>query len=380
MPNVNGYHAPEAGVQRLDLNHGSIHQRLVSSISPVPPAPTKVLDLLDLELIHQYCTRTYMSISSRLSTHAVWRDKVFKEGLRHEFLLHGIMATAALHKASSFKENSDEYRKYASAGLIHQNAALQEYSPLTASPTPDNANALFALSMLLTLITFAIERLPDDMKNSGSSYLTLPEDNPEILLPHASSTRDFIMVISTLRGILLVIRQTQQYFEGDISEFMRYPMKEDLPPHPHDVADVFEQLANTAINYRPVDLARTGMAPDNLSELLYRRVIHLRDVTRCRSVIEWDSHIFSFLTAAEQEYIDLIKRGEPMALVIFAHWSACFRCMDHHWWAVGWGEKLVVDISRLIDMNQWGKAMEWPLLQCGRTLADYPVTQSWATA
>jgi hypothetical protein len=375
-PNVaqNGYHTPDAQMHRMDLNQPAMYQHPVQSISPAPPP--KVVDSLDLELIHQYCTRTYMSISSRLPTHAVWRDKVFNEGLRHGFLMEGILAVAALHKASAFKENSDEYRKYASAGLIHQNAALQEYSPLTAHPTADNATALFSLSMLLTLITFAVERLPNDMKTPGFSYLGSADSVPDINLPYGSSTRNFMMVISTLRGILLVIHQTQQYFEGDIAEFMRYPRTVDLPEHRPDVADMYAQLANATMSYHPEDV-RTNMQTDDLQQLFRQQVIRLRDVTRCTSVIEWDSHIFSFLVSAPPEYIDLIKSGEPMALVILAHWAACFRCMDHHWWASGWGEKLVVDISNLIDMNAWSRLMEWPLSQVPRGAVDFVPSSSW---
>ncbi|ETN46915.1 uncharacterized protein HMPREF1541_01104 [Cyphellophora europaea CBS 101466] len=373
---TNGYHNVEVPLHRFDMPQPSQPQQpsLASSISPAPP-PAKVLDLLDLELIHQYCTRTYLSISSRLATHVIWRDAVFREGLRHEFVLRGIMATAALHRASTHPVYSDEYRKYANAALIHQHAALQEYSPLTASPTADNAVALFSLSMLLTVITFAVERLPDDLK-TGGPYLTLAETNPDIYLPLGSPTRNFIGVIVTLRGILVVIRQTNQYLQGDIAEMLRYPKIEDLPVHPPEISRMYEDLAETASSYRPHTI-KTELSVDELCELFFKQVIRLRDVTRCRGVVEWDNHIFSFLVGSPPEFINCIKQGDPMALVILAHWAACFRCMDHHWWAVGWGEQLVLDIASLVDMGAWSKVMEWPLLQCGRSVSDPGFAQPW---
>lgn len=375
IASTNGYHSVEVPIQPFDASQQPHLQQpsLAPSISPAPP-PAKVLDLLDLELIHQYCTRTYMTISSRLATHAIWRDAVFREGLRHEFVLRGIMAIAALHKASTFPVYSEAYRKYATAAMVHQQAALQEYSPLTASPTADNAVALFSLSMILTLTTFAIERLPDELKSEGS-YLTLADTNPDVFLPLGSPTRNFIGVIVTLRGILVVIRQTNQYLQGDIAEMLKYPQLEQLPEHAPEVSAMYEDLATAATEYRPY-VNKTDMAPEVLSELLYNQVIRLRNVTRCRNVIEWDNHIFSFLVSAPPEYISCIKQGEPMALVILAHWAACFRCMDHHWWAVGWGEQLVLDISDLVDMTTWSKVMEWPLRQCGRSI-DKISSQGW---
>jgi hypothetical protein len=374
----NGYHNIDTPIPRYDAPRPTQLQQssLASSLSPVPP-PAKVLDLLDLELIHQYCTRTYMTISSRLSTHAIWRDAVFREGLRHEFVLRGIMAIAALHKASTFRMFSDEYRKYANAAILHQHAALQEYSPLTASPTADNAVALFTLSMLLTVTTFAIERLPDELKSEGS-YLTLADANPDVFLPLRSPTRNFIGVIVTLRGILVVIRQTNQYLQGEIAEMLKYPQTDQLPEHASEVSAMYANLADTASTYRVLP-NKMDMPPEELSKLLYDQVVRLRNITRCRNVVEWDNHIFSFLVGAPPEFISCIKQGEPLALVILAHWAACFRCMDHHWWAVGWGEQLVLDISDLVDMNTWAKVMEWPLKQCGRSL-DTMASQQWAIA
>lgn len=316
-----------------------------------------------------------MTISSRLATHAIWRDAVFREGLRHEFVLRGIMATAALQKASTYPMFSDEYRKYANAAIVHQHAALQEYSPLTASPTADNAVALFSLSMLLTVITFAIERLPDELKAEGS-YLTSADAHPDIYLPLGSPTRNFIGVIVTLRGILVVIRQTNHHLQGEIAEMLKYPKTEDLPVHPPEVSRVYENLADTASAHRPM-VNKTELPPEELSELLFKQVMRLRDITRCRNVVEWDSHIFSFLVGAPPEFINCVKQGESMALVILAHWAACFRCMDHHWWAAGWGEQLVIDIANLIDMNVWSKVMEWPLGQCGRSVGEPVSSSGW---
>jgi hypothetical protein len=367
----NGYHTPEMPLSRYDLPQQP-QQHYDPSLSPAP-GPAKVLDLVDLELIHQWCTRTYITVTSRLTTHNIWRDVVFREGLRHEFLLRGIMATAALHKAFAFPEYTEEFQKYANAALVHQHAALQEYSPLTASPTPDNSVALFALAMLLTLITFGVERLPEDMKPSTASVTSM-ENGGDIQLPLGSSTRSFIGVIVTMRGILVVIHQTSEYLTGDIAEMMRYPKTEDLPSHPSDISRVFDNLAETAASYR-ANIKAESYPPEQLSDLLLQQVRRLRDITRCRGVVEWDSHIFSFLINAPIEFISLIKQGDSMALTILAHWAACFRCMDHHWWAVGWGEKLVLDIWNLLDRSTWAKAMDWPLQQCG--MGDNYPSQMW---
>ena len=144
---------------------------------------------------------------------------------------------------------------------------------------------------------------------------------------------------------------------------LRYPREGDLPPHPPDVEEAYDILAEAIKTHQDPDLGE-------FKELCVEQATRLRTISRCRSVVEWDGHIFSFFIMAPIAFINCIKRGNPMALAVFAHWAACFRCMDHHWWANGWPQTLVHDISNLLDMRVWSKAMEWPRQQCGLLFQD----------
>ena len=172
-------------------------QKVASIPSPTLPGPTKKFDLLDIELIQHYCTRTYLTISSRLSTHVIWRDAVFKEAFRHEWLLNGIMATAALHKASMLPESSEDYAKVA---LAHQNAALNGYIPEVSRPNQDNSIAIFSLSLLLTIWAFASKDLPEGLKMVGATSASGDGDLDG--LPLTSPSRQFANIITVLRGIV----------------------------------------------------------------------------------------------------------------------------------------------------------------------------------
>ena len=176
-------------------------QQTLASITP-PPAPglAKKFDILDVELIQHYCTRTYLTISSRLATHVIWRDAVFKEAFRHEWLLNGIMATAALHKAALLPKSSQDYAKVA---LTHQNAALSGYIPEVSRPNQDNSIAIFSLSLLLTIWAFASKDLPEGLKMVGASSAS-GDGNMDVRLPLTSPTLQFVQIISVLRGIVSV--------------------------------------------------------------------------------------------------------------------------------------------------------------------------------
>ena len=354
---ANGYPTPEIAAPPFELAPRT--SASVTKITP-PPLPATKFEILDLDLIHQYCTRTYMTISSRLATHVIWRDIVFQESLRHEWLLHGLMATAALHKAAALPKSSQAFEEYANVALTHQNTALAGYIPAVSNPNQDNGIALFSLSLILTVWGFASRSLPEGLRQAR----TLGAGTPDIRLPLESPTLHFVEIIMVLRGISPVHEGTNTWLRGDIEEMLRYPQAGDLPPHPPDMEETFDVLSEAVKLYQP-EAGAGGPSFLKSRELCSEQVQRLRDISRCRQVVEWDGHIFSFLILAPPAFINDIKSAEPMALVIFAHWAAIFRCMDHHWWATGWAPSLVYDVSNLVDLSLWSRALDWPRRQCG---------------
>jgi Fungal specific transcription factor domain len=326
----------------------------IAIASPPVADPGKKFDILDIELIQHYCTRTYMTISSRLATHVIWRDSVFKEAFRHEWLLHGIMATAALHKAATQPESSKDYAKVA---LAYQNAALSGYIPEVSRPHKDNSISIFALSLLLTIWSFGSKDLPEGLKMVGGASAT-GDGDLSVRLPPTSPTLQFAQIITVLRGIYTIIQETDTWLQGDIEEMLRYPRSGDLPNHPPEVENAYNVLSEA------IRMGQDQGAAE-LKELCAEQVDRLREISRCRYVVEWDGHIFSFFIMAPIDFINGIKQGNSMALAVFAHWAACFRCMDHHWWANGWPQTLVHDVCNLLDMRVWSSAMAWPMRECG---------------
>lgn len=322
----------------------------------------KRFDVLDLELIQFYSTRTYMTMSSRLSTHAVWRDTLFSEALRHDFLLHGLMATAALHKATMLPKSSESYAEYSKVALAHQNAAFAGYIPAVSKPNQDNGIALFSLSLLLTIWAFASKRLPEGL-NSVKLDFGSSESPTGIALPLHSPTAEFVEITMILRGIYAVIRETGTWLQGDIEELLRYPLEPDLPPHPTEVTEAFDLLAK-AIEDPQMAPFLAGEDSVATKALFLDELQRLRFVSRCRSVVEWDGHIFSWLIMAPLSLIQSLKRGNPFSLALFAYWAAMLRCMDHHWWAQGWAYSLVADVSSLLDPI-WTRYLDWPRRQIG---------------
>lgn len=328
-------------------------------------------NLLDLELIQHWSTRTYMTMSSRLASHLVWRDTIFAEGLRHDFVLHSIIATSALHKATLLPKSSDAYAEYSKVALAYQNLALASFIPEVSRPNEDNGIALFTLSLFLTIWAFASRRLPEGF-NNVKLELSHGDSSPGIFCDAHTPTAQFIEIIMIVRGVYAVIRETDRWLQGDIEELLRYPRNDELPPNSLDIVEAFD-LLQRAVEDR--QLVPSGDENQSLRELYLQQLQSLRDVARCRSVVEWDGHIFSWVIMAPPAFVDCLKQGQPMALAMFAHWAAALRCMDHHWWATGWPYSLVADLVNVLD-SSWDAIMDWPKKQVGLKFQSTPAFEN----
>lgn len=342
---------------------------------PCSDVPTvnnnKSFNLLDLELIQHWSTRTYMTMSSRFASHVVWRDTVFAEGLRHDFVLHSIIATSALHKATFLPKSSEAYAEYSKVALAYQNLALASFIPAVSKPSEENGIALFALSLFLTIWAFASRRLPEGL-NNVKLELSHGDSSPGIFCAPHTPTAQFIEIVMIVRGVYAVIKETDKWLQGNIEELLRYPRTEELPQHSPDILEAFDTLQRAVEDPQRLPVGDEGQS---LRELYLTQLQALRDISRCRTVVEWDGHIFSWIIMAPPAFVDCLKQGQPMALAIFTYWAAVLRCMDHHWWATGWPYSLVADLVNVLD-STWDPVLDWPKKQVGLKFQTTPAFES----
>ena len=171
----------------------------------------------------------------------VWRDTVFQEALRHEFLLDVLLATASMHKAMTQPTQSELYAECTQASLAYQDKSLGGFRAALSQPNAQNAIALFASSTLLTLWTFAWKKLPEGLMNVKSEFLAsgMP---PGLLLPTNSTTAAFVELADLLRGIFTVVLSTENYLQGEIRELLRHPATHELPALTPDMVAAFDKL------------------------------------------------------------------------------------------------------------------------------------------
>ncbi|KAF2088811.1 hypothetical protein K490DRAFT_19036, partial [Saccharata proteae CBS 121410] len=110
---------------------------------PQLPLPTDWAQ--DLHLMHHYTKTTSTTYSTREELIEVWQSWVPAAAIKYPFLMHGILATSALHLAHT---HPNEALKYLSLFTNHQSLALTGFRSALPSITPENCHAIFAASMI----------------------------------------------------------------------------------------------------------------------------------------------------------------------------------------------------------------------------------------
>lgn len=318
------------------------------SVSPAP-APDEVLPALvhgeaqfvsnlalaDLELMHQYTSRTFSTLSKNNQHEKIWKEYVPEEALAHPFLMHGILALAALHLLSSCATDNPKRRKYAELATMHQHLALSDFRPQLSNVTATNCTAVFAFSCVIAALAFSFSRYV------GKS---LQEDPLNELL------QDFML----FRGVESVIDSYSEYLSrGKLAPLLKNPAVTDaLSP---DIVDAIENLRK----FNETHVARYSVQEWEAYQEAIRqlRPSFEKSFDNLERVFRWPMVI-------PETYFDFVRCRKPGALVILAHYSVILHKLDYCWWSQGWGAHLLETIYRYLD-EDWRPLIRWPVERIG---------------
>lgn len=102
--------------------------------------------MLDLELMHNFTTFTYATLSSDATVRNMFRTDVVRMAFDCDYVMRSLLAVSALHLAH-FRPNRRE-KSYVSRACMHLRTASQLAIPLMTHLNPDNCENLYLFSIL----------------------------------------------------------------------------------------------------------------------------------------------------------------------------------------------------------------------------------------
>jgi hypothetical protein len=290
--------------------------------------------------MHQYSHRTSRTkLGANVRLQHVWQEHIPNEASKHPFLMHGVLALAALHLACS---KPTQATKYTSLCDRHQASALVSYRQILTHITDDVADALFALATILSISSLARATL------------------------RASQMEDQQYIsVSSICELLYLTRGVREVKEATGELINKGPFSVVLFGHQVS-ADVQVTMSPKTLGvFRELE----QMVHENCLEVDQRKhcseaVAHLHSVfeTVLAKYLLGDlemGHIWRWTAMLSYDFIKMVQAEYPPALIITAHFTVATMMLREMWYVSNWGN-LALDGIRIALKGELEEYLRWP--------------------
>lgn len=304
---------------------------------------------MDRELMYHYITTLYC-IGAREEVVDLWRTYIPQLALQTPFLMHGLLALAALHLAHTKPEESP---KYLQSYDKHQSIALEKYRSILCAPIePDMADSLLALASMLSVSSMARPCVP-----------------PGAAAMHMDAIAELIIMTKGIRNVIhLAYERVRQ---GPLAEMLTDPPEYSETAGlvlPEPIAICFHSMKSMLVTSELVEEAREDcqIAVASLASIYMR--IQRKSATADIEV----GDISRWQVTLSMGYVRLIQAQSPPALIVLAFYVAAFTAVRTAWYTQDWAEKALRGISEALDsdMQHW---LQWPMQQLGDKMSTLGV-------
>ncbi|KAI1630666.1 hypothetical protein F4809DRAFT_251928 [Biscogniauxia mediterranea] len=279
----------------------------------------------------------------------VWSEVVPDMATRHPFLMHELLAVAAIHRALAYPEEEEEEGPELQQQKIaaeHQSRAIPLFRRALAAAGADDALPLplFACSCLIIPYHFAAARDAMALLRSAETggppeWLMLVEGCAAVTVRNGPA-----IMASPLRALLGELRSP--------------PRLEDLP-------------GLSAADGRLVELKRrlSPLAKEEEEEKAYAAALDGLRVSfalsdQATSVLARKNAALRFPPCMGRRCKEDLAAGEPAALIVVAFWCVLLHRVEERWWLRGKIRPLLAQIRDLLPPEHHG-LIAWPLEQLG---------------
>lgn len=268
----------------------------------------------------------------------MWQHDFIDLGFEYPFLLRGILALSAVHKASSLPSaNRRELLQQADA---HISRSLSTYRSHLESPS-DHVLAIpmFLYSSILLTYNFASGQLevPDDPIGALHHSFMLLQGIKIVVLPHWEQIKNHPAVAQiTEMGSLEVMDALDNLARADNhQEILRLKELTELLLDSSD-----KEVCTTAIVELHDTWSRFRHIPPDLDEY---------------------NLLFLWPARLNTRFLDLFAARNPVACIIMTHFAAMWAQARPIWWVVKWPQWLLAASEQMLsatpDLLKW---LAWP--------------------
>ncbi|KAK2008100.1 hypothetical protein LZ32DRAFT_609734 [Colletotrichum eremochloae] len=299
------------------------------------------LNLIDLELMHNFTTFAFNTLSTDPVVRQMWKVPVVKLALECDYVMRALLSVSALHLAHNRPEKRDFF---ISRALTYHQMASRTAMGLMGALDGENCEKLYLFSVLT--IFFA---------------LACPRKSSDSLIMGESSFPDWMFLLRGTKSLLKLL-QPQDY-TGALLPMFNHGHERFL--HSREESRAQSELL--------VDLQRlvNKTCADPVLLPIYNRAID--ELRRTLSVFLWDggrgmdiTDAFMWKYHMAEDFLPLLKvpGATQEAVAIFSHFCILLKRLENEWWLQGWATHLISRAWSLLDQDHrlW---IQWPIEELG---------------
>ncbi|RSM14145.1 hypothetical protein CDV31_005481 [Fusarium ambrosium] len=297
-----------------------------------------------LTLMHHFCTSTCYSLAQRKDLQHVWQVVVPGEAREHPFILHGVLAMAALHKA--YLSPPDQRAPYIDMSAFHQFLGLEGFTACLSDVNKDNWRPVYCFSSMVILYVCCLP-----LRSSSTPPTPISA---------------FLELMSSVRGIHPITKPfLPRILETTLSPMIHgmwlNPDDEHHLPSlkgtliPHDVFDALQKLQDF-LESRP------GLHDKDAHRCAVKELCTLSKLLAQAGVQVESSMVFYWLYAIPDSIVIHLRTLQPGALLLLSYYCVFLALVDRQFWYLSGCARRLLDEIRLhlADFDDYQYFLQWP--------------------
>ncbi|VUC21206.1 unnamed protein product [Clonostachys rosea] len=295
---------------------------------------------LDLEMFHHFCALTAYTLSTETPVCDMWRIHVPQLALSADYIMDGICAFAALHKAYQEPDRRESLLYHA---IRYHTSSLEKGLPLVSLITPENGSSMYIFSLLTLFFNLARPRRLDDSIMLGSGLLPGP----------VHLMRGTHLIRESYRGldkspVALVFQSTETIFAY---------WKTHVPNEHPALSELHSQILKLDDENKERQRILLGAVHTLSRSYTFRDDIYnIEDKFR---------GYYTWLYEVGEDYLNLLAGANNEAMCILAFFAPLIRDLEaNSWWIEGWAFYILEEVWSLLeeDFRPW---IAWPIEHIG---------------
>ncbi|KAL2067749.1 hypothetical protein VTL71DRAFT_15845 [Oculimacula yallundae] len=306
----------------------------------IPPLDASaIMTVSDIELMHYYSMIRFSPIARDSE---IWTQVAPREAFKHRFLLHGVLAHAALFKGHLNPSTASDDVILA---MQHFSSAIRLFQPVLNDIRPDNAVAAFLLASLMVPISWGMPVV------QRASQGIVPRMQPAEVMQHLFD------ILRLQRGMSHISTTGWPYLQEELAPLFDLQLNPPGTIFPDEEEAVLGKLEECVLlNVAGETEERKQVYVDALGD--FRRFYPTTNSPNAKAMIH------SWPTKVSPSFLQDMNERIPVAIIFLAYHGALLSTLPDCFWLGDAGKMLVLAVDELLPPG-FEEAMEWPKSQVG---------------